>query len=50
MPDIKPLPKSPILPTSLDADGKNLIKALYDHILKSNTTVNELIKKVNQLP
>ncbi len=48
MPEIKPMPKTPFLPTDL-GDGNTLIKALWDHIVKNNQTINALIAKVQEL-
>ncbi len=44
--EIKPLPKTPNIPSQV-GDGKGLIKSLWDHIIKSNQTVNALIDRAN---
>jgi phage-related tail fiber protein len=41
---IKQLPKTPTLPANTTDDGKSLIRALWDHIIQSNETINKLIK------
>ncbi|MEM5794747.1 MAG: hypothetical protein AAGU23_00520, partial [Bacillota bacterium] len=46
--ELKPLPKTPTLPSSV-GDGKGLIKSLYDHIMNSNSRMNQLITKAQEL-
>ncbi|MCM0760265.1 hypothetical protein M7775_17060 [Sporomusa sphaeroides DSM 2875] len=44
--EIKQLPKTPTLPADTADGGKSLVRALWDHIIQSNETVNRLIKQV----
>lgn len=48
--EIKQLPKTPTLPSDTGDGGKSLVRALWDHIIQSNETVNRLIKAVKQIP
>lgn len=48
--EIKQLPKTPTLPPDTGDGGKSLVRALWDHIIQSNETVNRLIKAVKQMP
>lgn len=48
--EIKQLPKTPTLPPDTADGGKSLIRALWDHIIQNNETVNKLIKAVKQIP
>lgn len=46
--EIKQLPKTPTLPPDTADGGKSLVRALWDHIIQSNETINKLIKAVKQ--
>jgi hypothetical protein len=46
---IKPLPKTPTLPSDLSGGGKSFIRAMWDHINQSNQAVNKLIAKAPRL-
>jgi hypothetical protein len=46
MAEIKPLPKTPTLPTDIGDGGKGLLKSLWDHLVKIHQTINDLIRVV----